>query len=90
MDKFNGNFCMGRKNRVDDVIATIMTELKRAEKKHPKWPTDNFKRLAIVQEELGETFKALLHLEYEGGTSKEVHDEMVQTAAMTIRFLLNL
>jgi len=65
-------------------------ELNRAKKKHPIFPEDMFRQLAIMQEEAGEVTKAVLHYHYEGGTVKLIRNELIQTAAMCIRMLENL
>lgn len=67
-------------NRID-------AELKRAEKKHPDFPADMFRQVAIMQEEAGEVTKAVLHYHYEGGSLQNVKDELIQTAAMCMRML---
>ena len=68
----------------------IQQELDRAEKKHPDFPQDMFRQLAIMQEEAGEVTKAVLHYHYENGTLEDVREELVQTAAMCLRMLQNL
>jgi NTP pyrophosphatase (non-canonical NTP hydrolase) len=68
----------------------IEAELKRAEKKHPDFPKDMFRQLAIVMEEAGEVPKAVLHYHYEGGSLKDIKDELIQTAAMCMRMLKHL
>jgi len=68
----------------------IDRELKRAEFKHPDFPEDMFRQLAIMQEEAGEVTKAVLHYHYEGGTFEHIQEELVQTAAMCMRMLQNL
>ncbi len=68
----------------------IDAELKRAEIKHPDWPTDIFRQLAIMQEEAGEVTKAVLHYAYEKGSIIDVKKELIQTAAMCIRMLNSL
>jgi len=65
----------------------IDAELKRAEKKHPDFPTDMFRQVAIMNEEAGEVTKAVLHYHYEGGSLKDVREELIQTAAMCMRML---
>lgn len=65
-------------------------ELKKAKQKHPDWPKDMFRQLAIMQEEAGEVTKAVLHYHYEGGTLDHVREEIIQTAAMCMRMLENL
>lgn len=68
----------------------IDKELIRAETKHPQWPEDMFRQLAIMQEEAGEVTKAVLHYHYEGGTLDHVKEELIQTAAMCMRMLIHL
>ena len=70
--------------------APIEKELQRAMKKHPQYPSDIFRQLAIMQEEAGEVTMAVLHLEYERGTIEHVREELIQTAAMCVRMLENL
>ena len=68
----------------------IDAELRRAEKKHPDWPDDMFRQVAIMNEEAGEVTKAVLHYHYEGGELNHVKEELIQTAAMCMRMLKNL
>lgn len=70
--------------------AEIESELQRAEKKHPIFPQDMFKQLAIMQEEAGEVTRAVLHYHYENGTMDHIREELIQTAAMCMRMLKNL
>ena len=70
--------------------AEIDTELTRAEKIHPKFPTDMFQQLAIMQEEAGEVTKAVLDYHNEKDTIEHVKEELIQTAAMCMRMLKNL
>jgi NTP pyrophosphatase (non-canonical NTP hydrolase) len=65
----------------------IDDELKRAIEKHPIFPKDMFKQLAIMQEEAGEVTKAVLYYNYEGGSIEDVKKELIQTAAMCVRML---
>ena len=68
----------------------IQSELERAEKKHPDFPDDMFRQLAIMNEEVGEVTKAVLHYHYEGGTIYDIREELIQTAAMCMRMLKDL
>lgn len=68
----------------------IFAELDRAKKKHPNFPKDMFRQLAIMQEEAGEVTKAVLHYHYENGTLEHVKEELIQTGAMCVRMLENL
>ena len=65
----------------------VELELNRAEKKHPNFPDDMFRQVAIINEEVGEITKAVLHYHYEDGSLKDVKNELVQTAAMCMRML---
>lgn len=72
------------------VWTVINAELERAKAKHPDFPSDMFRQLAIMQEEAGEVTKAVLHFHYEGGTLNYIREELIQTAAMCLRMLENL
>ena len=68
----------------------IEEEFERAEKKHPNFPEDMFRQLAIMQEEAGEVTKAVLEYFYEGGPLENIREELNQTAAMCMRMLIAL
>jgi NTP pyrophosphatase (non-canonical NTP hydrolase) len=68
----------------------IESELKRAEIKHPDYPIDMFRQVAIMNEESGEVTKAVLDYHYEGGSIEHIKEELIQTAAMCMRMLMNL
>ena len=76
--------------RLEKIYNVIDTELLRAEKKHPEWPLDMFKQLAIIQEEIGEVTMAVLHYHDESGSLDDIKKELIQTAAMCLRMLKNL
>jgi hypothetical protein len=40
----------------------VTDEIKRAEKKHPGWPTDRLRQAAIIAEEGGEVLRAALNI----------------------------
>ncbi len=65
----------------------IEVELNRAKKKHPNYPNDMFRQVAIMNEEAGEVTKAVLHYHYENGSIEDVKKELIQTAAMCMRML---
>lgn len=71
-------------------VNPILDELKRAEKKHPDYPKDMFRQVAIMNEEAGEVTKAVLHYHYENGSVENIREELIQTAAMCLRMLKNL
>ena len=68
----------------------IEKELISAERKHPNYPTDMFKQIAIMNEEAGEATKAVLHYHFEHGSLDDVKNELIQTAAMCVRMLMAL
>lgn len=72
------------------VYYEIAEELKRARKKHPNYPEDLFRKLAILSEELGEVTMAVN--DYDDGldTLPHIREELIQTAAMCVRFLESL
>lgn len=72
------------------IFEVIDAEVERAESKHPDYPKDMYKQLAIMQEEAGEVTKAVLHYEYEFGSLNDVKKELIQTAAMCVRMLKNI
>ena len=72
------------------ICDEIRQELKFAEAKHPNFPADMFRQLAIMQEEAGEVTKAVLHYHYDKGTIDDIRKELIQTAAMCIRMLNSL
>ena len=66
---------------------TIDAELTRAKKKHPDFPEDLFRQLAIMQEESGEVAKAVLDYHFANGSIEDVRIELAQTGAMCMRML---
>jgi hypothetical protein len=62
-------------------LEALVGELERA---RAKWPGNRVQMTALT-EEVGELAKALLHLDYEGGTAPDVWKEAVQVAAMAVR-----
>lgn len=79
---------MNRDNELDNIWHEILDELLRAEKKFPVYPTDVVHATAIMAEESGEAVKASLDVYYGRDNIKTLRKEMIQTAAMCIRFLL--
>ena len=72
------------------LLMEIMMEVERAHQKHPKWPDCPIKQIAIVSEESGELTRAGNQLDEGKGTFEEIRTEAIQTAAVTIRFLMQL
>lgn len=75
---------------IEEILDLIVAELKSAEAKHPGWPTDPIHGAAIVAEESGELVQAAIDYVYTNGEEGRMVAEAVQTAAMGIRFLLNV
>ena len=75
-----------------DIVKDILAELQRAEEKHPNWPTDPLHAVAVLGEEFGELTQAVLNVVYDPakGSVNFVREEAIQTAAMAIRFLINM
>ena len=75
--------------KIEEVISLVMTELNKAEEKHPVWPTDLVRAAGVVMEEAGEMIKAVLDHEEKNTSRYAIITEAVQTAASAIRFLKN-
>jgi hypothetical protein len=76
---------------VASSLNDILIELARAERLHPDWPTDIVHQVAIMAEESGESVRAALRCHYnEGAGIDDLRTELVQTAAMCLRVLVNL
>ena len=73
-----------------EVITAIFKELKKAESKFPGWPSDIVHAAAIVAEESGELVQASIDCYYGRGSEEKCIKEAIQTAAMSVRFLLNM
>ncbi len=71
----------------EDLIRLIIEELRRAEKKHPNWPLDIFAANCIIQEEAGEITKSINQFYWDRNPDIEIGKEIIQTAAMCVRFL---
>lgn len=74
-------------------VGDILQELKRAEAKFPRWPTDVVHGAAIVVEEAGESLKAANELFWESErivgeiAMASLREELIQTAAMACRMI---
>ena len=42
--------------KTEEVLSLVMTEIIRAEEKHPDWPADPVRAAAVVAEESGECY----------------------------------
>jgi len=74
------------------IAEDLRLEVARATRKFPTWPTDPIHAAAVLAEEAGEVQKAVLQAVYEPHKSGplDVRAEVVQTAAMCLRFLASL
>lgn len=72
-----------------EAVAHILAEVQRARQKFPQWPTDPVHAAAILNEESGEVQKAVLEAVYEPHKvlRSTIRTEVIQTAAMCLRFL---
>jgi hypothetical protein len=88
--------------RMNLVLQDVFYELGRAQRKHPFWPEALWRQALVVREEMGEVDRAVLSFyENEDRTSDgapgmspteangHIDMEMVQVAAMALRFLFN-
>ena len=75
---------------IEIALAQIFSEVERAEKLHPDWPTNPIHQAAIVTEEAGELLQASLNHNERRGSKKAMITEAIHTAASVIRFLKNI
>lgn len=76
--------------RIEKAVRQILIELIRAESIHPIWPADTLRQVAIMAGEAGEALQAALHYAEGRGSLNAVRVELIQSAAMSIRGLINL
>lgn len=76
-------------DKLDRAVDAVFKELRKAEHKFPGFPTDPIHAVAILAEECGELQQACLDWTYGRGEKKQVYDEAIQCAAMSLRFLFN-
>jgi len=72
-----------------NAFAAIASEVGRARRQFPSWPSDVVHAGAIVGEEAGELLQACLQATYERRPDSDelMRREAIQTAAMCVRFL---
>lgn len=74
----------------EKAIELIFAELRKAEAKHPGWPTDPIHAVAILIEEAGEATQAAIDMTYGDGSKEHLIEELAQAGAMAIRAMLHL
>jgi len=75
--------------KLEIIMKEVEDELARAKKLHPKWSLDPVHGAAILAEEAGSVAKAALDFYYGRAGSHLLKKELIHTAAMAIRFLIN-
>jgi len=84
---------MSQTTKTFATLNEVLAELGRAEKLFPTWPDNPIEQAAIVAEEAGEAIQAALNMrpnDPHNGTLAAFRKELVQTAAMAFRALINL
>jgi hypothetical protein len=78
--------------RAKEVVKQVFAELERAVTLYPLYPSDVVHAAAIVSEEAGELVRAANNVYYADnvGDREDLHREAVQTAAMGVRFLMEI
>ena len=75
----------------DAVIELIISELRKAEEKHPFWPEDFIHAVGIITEEVGEAMQEAIDWTYTDKRNiNNLKKELAQTGAMAIRALMHL
>ncbi len=75
----------------DQCLMAIVSELVRAEEKHPDWPDDVADAAKIVSDQAVGLVSA--SADFRDGTERDdarILEEALQTGAMALRFLLNM
>ena len=75
------------REELESHLARIRGAVRGAERLHPDWPTDEFKQLTIITEEVGETAQAALRAVDEGGDRDRYEKELLHVGAMVVRAL---
>ncbi len=70
------------------ALDLILSELGKAEEKHPEWPEDMIHAAAVVAEKSGELVQASLDHHYFKGNPAAMRREAAQVGAVAIRFLI--
>lgn len=81
---------MNKQEKLNQAIQDILSELESAERKYPDFPADKIHAVSVMNEEAGESIRAVLNHVYHNGSIEEVRKELIQTGAMVIRNLIHL
>lgn len=78
--------------KVKPIFDLVLLELESAYKNHPIWPGNHVTGAAIILEEAGELIQSVLDVYWHGLIEEKSNmvDEAIQTAAMVVRFLIEL
>ena len=77
------------KMTLEVAMQVIKIEVSKAKRQHPNWPEDNkLLGVAIICEESGEAMRAAVQELQGEGEEDAIFREVVQTAAVCIRFLM--
>jgi hypothetical protein len=68
----------------------ISLEIDRSFELHGDLPENMFEQIVIINEEIGEVNKAILHLHYEGGNIENIRKELIESAAMCVKMLIKI
>lgn len=92
-------FDLKNSDPVPNIWKEVRAELEHARRMHPRWPTHIVAAAGIVNEEAGELIRECLNLKYDAHSDPKVtkamrraaiRKEAIQTAAMALRFILEL
>lgn len=74
----------------DQCLVTIISELSRAEEKHPDWPDDLAHAARIVSDNARELLSVTTDIRWGGEKeNNRILKKAAETGAITLRFLLN-
>jgi len=90
MSEIEQHLSVSVRTEIDRVIGDVCGEVIRAEEKFPMWPDDIVHAVAIVAEEAGEATRASLQVYYQGERTDNLRCELVQTAAVAIRAIIDI
>ena len=81
---------MTKKQKIDKYVLAFIEEFEEEERKFPSWPEDIIHAVSIMNEEAGESIQAAIDVFYKNNNTDHLENELIQTAAMCLRTLVNL